>query len=87
MGLGGISIWQLLIILAIIVVLFGTSRLKNIGSDLGSAIRGFRNSMANGEKEDDAPAAPAASVHPAADANATAKPNPLDKDRDTAARS
>ena len=53
MGLGGISIWQLLIILAIVVMLFGTSRLRNIGSDLGSAIKGFRNSMsrdeANGE--------------------------------------
>ena len=47
MGLGGISIWQLLIILAIVVMLFGTSRLRNIGSDLGSAIKGFRNSMSN----------------------------------------
>ncbi len=45
MGLGGISIWQLLIILAIVVMLFGTSRLRNMGSDLGSAIRGFRDSM------------------------------------------
>ena len=42
MGLGGISIWQLLIILAIVVMLFGTSRLRNIGGDLGSAIKGFR---------------------------------------------
>ena len=45
MGLGGISIWQLLIILAIVVMLFGTSRLKNIGSDLGGAIKGFKKSM------------------------------------------
>lgn len=45
MGLGGISIWQLLIILAIVVMLFGTSRLKNLGSDLGSAIKGFKSSM------------------------------------------
>ena len=51
MGLGGISIWQLLIILAIIVMLFGTSRLRNIGSDLGSAIKGFRNSMSKDEAE------------------------------------
>ena len=51
MGLGGISIWQLLIILAIVVMLFGTSRLRNIGSDLGSAIKGFRNSMSNDEAE------------------------------------
>lgn len=45
MGLGGISVWQLLIILAIVVMLFGTSRLRNLGGDLGSAIRGFRDSM------------------------------------------
>ena len=51
MGLGGISIWQLLIILAIVVMLFGTSRLRNIGIDLGSAIRGFRNSMSKDEAE------------------------------------
>ena len=51
MGLGGISIWQLLIILAIIVMLFGTSRLRNIGPDLGSAIKGFRDSMAKDKAE------------------------------------
>ena len=53
MGLGGISIWQLLIILAIIVMVFGTSRLRNIGSDLGSAIKGFRNSMSKDEADSD----------------------------------
>ena len=52
MGLGGISIWQLLIILAIVVMLFGTKRLRNIGGDLGEAIKGFRNSM-NDDKKDD----------------------------------
>lgn len=45
MGLGGISIWQLLIILAIVVMLFGTKRLRTMGGDLGSAIKGFRKSM------------------------------------------
>lgn len=50
MGLGGISIWQLLIILAIVVMLFGTKRLRNIGGDLGAAIKGFRNSMSNDEE-------------------------------------
>ena len=45
MGIGGISIWQLLIILAIVVMLFGTKRLRGLGSDLGSAIKGFRKSM------------------------------------------
>ena len=42
MGLGGISLWQLLIILVIVILLFGTKRLKNLGSDLGSAIKGFK---------------------------------------------
>lgn len=45
MGIGGFSIWELLIVLAIILLLFGTKRLRNIGSDLGSAIKGFRNSI------------------------------------------
>jgi len=47
MGLGGISIWQLLIILAIVVMLFGTKRLRGMGGDLGEAIKGFRKSMGN----------------------------------------
>lgn len=51
MGLGGISIWQLLIILAIVVLLFGTKRLKNIGGDLGSAIKGFKKSIAEEDKD------------------------------------
>jgi len=49
MGLGGISIWQLLIILAIVVMLFGTKRLRTLGSDLGSAVKGFRSSMQDDE--------------------------------------
>jgi sec-independent protein translocase protein TatA len=52
MGLGGISIWQLLIILAIVALLFGTGRLRNIGSDLGGAIKGFKKSMSDEEKKD-----------------------------------
>ena len=51
MGLGGISIWQLLIILAIVVMLFGTKRLRTLGSDLGSAVKGFRSSMQEEPKE------------------------------------
>ena len=45
----GISIWQLLIILLIVVVLFGTKKLRNIGGDLGGAIKNFRQSMREGE--------------------------------------
>ncbi len=47
----GISIWQLLIILAIVLVLFGAKRLRNVGSDLGGAIKGFKQSMREGEEE------------------------------------
>lgn len=49
MGIGGISIWQLLIILLIIVLLFGTKKLRNIGSDLGGAIKSFRKAVREGE--------------------------------------
>ncbi len=45
MGIGGISVWQLLIILAIVIMLFGTKRLRTLGGDLGSAVKGFRKSM------------------------------------------
>ncbi|MGM0480311.1 MAG: twin-arginine translocase TatA/TatE family subunit [Pseudomonadota bacterium] len=41
----GISPWQLLILLAIVVLLFGTKRLRNMGSDVGSAVKGFKKSM------------------------------------------
>lgn len=50
MGIGGISAWQLLIILLIVVMLFGTKRLRSLGGDLGSAIKGFRNSMKNDDE-------------------------------------
>ncbi len=49
--LGGISIWQLLIILAIVIMIFGTKKLRNMGGDLGGAVRGFKNAM--NEKSDE----------------------------------
>ncbi|HEX6999400.1 MAG TPA: twin-arginine translocase TatA/TatE family subunit [Gammaproteobacteria bacterium] len=51
MGLGGVSIWQLLIILLIVVLIFGTKRLKTLGGDLGSALKSFRQAM---DKDDEA---------------------------------
>ncbi len=56
MGLGGISIWQLLIILAIVILLFGTKRLRNFGGDLGNAVKGFRKAMDNNDQENEDPA-------------------------------
>lgn len=45
MGIGGIGVWQLLIILVIVLLLFGTKRLKGLGGDLGSAIKGFKKAV------------------------------------------
>ena len=53
MGLGGISIWQLLIVLAIIILLFGTKKLRSLGGDLGSAIKSFKQSVSEGEDKSD----------------------------------
>jgi sec-independent protein translocase protein TatA len=47
MGISGIGIWQLLIILMIVIMLFGSKRLGSLGSDLGTAIKGFRKNVGN----------------------------------------
>ncbi|MGC6693332.1 Sec-independent protein translocase subunit TatA [Burkholderia pseudomallei] len=62
--MGGISIWQLLIIAVIVVLLFGTKKLGSIGSDLGASIKGFRNAMGDDERKQD---------HTSQDADVTAK--------------
>ena len=49
----GISIWQLAIVLGIVVLLFGTKKLRNIGGDMGSAINSFKKAMKDGEKDAD----------------------------------
>jgi sec-independent protein translocase protein TatA len=54
MGLGGISIWQLLIVLVIVVLIFGTKRLGSLGKDLGGAVKSFRGAMDDADKEPDA---------------------------------
>jgi len=50
MGIGGISIGSLLLILVIVMVIFGTKRIRNIGEDLGSAMRSFRKGLREDEK-------------------------------------
>ena len=47
MGFGGISIWQLVIVLGIIILLFGTKKLRNLGGDVGSAVKGFKKAMSD----------------------------------------
>ncbi|MCP5151365.1 MAG: Sec-independent protein translocase subunit TatA [Ectothiorhodospiraceae bacterium] len=49
----GISIWQLMIVLVIVLLLFGTKKLRNLGTDLGSAVRGFRSAVKDGAEAAD----------------------------------
>ena len=48
----GISIWQLLILLAVVILIFGTKKLKNVGGDLGSAIKSFKSAVKEGDAGD-----------------------------------
>ena len=50
--MGGISIWQLLIIAVIVVLLFGTKKLGSIGSDLGASIKGFKKAISDDDDKD-----------------------------------
>ncbi|QIM67959.1 Sec-independent protein translocase subunit TatA [Basfia succiniciproducens] len=50
--MGGISIWQLLIIVAIIVLLFGTKKLRTLGTDLGESVKGFKKAMNEDDPKD-----------------------------------
>ena len=60
--MGSFSIWHWLIVLLIVVMVFGTKKLKNMGSDLGSAVKGFKDGMKDGASDAPAPtAAPAPS--------------------------
>ena len=55
--MGSFSIWHWLIVLLVVVVIFGTKKLRNIGSDLGGAVRGFKEGMKGANDEADATAA------------------------------
>ena len=49
--MGSFSIWHWLIVLVIVLVIFGTKKLKNVGSDLGSAVKGFKDGMKSGDEQ------------------------------------
>ena len=55
--MGSFSIWHWLIVLLIVVMIFGTKKLKNMGSDLGGAVKGFKDGMKDGAAEADKPVA------------------------------
>jgi sec-independent protein translocase protein TatA len=82
--MGGLSLWHWLIVLVIVVLVFGTKRLKNVGQDLGEAVKGFKKGM---HEDDDKPAAPPQALPPASppqDAAATptaTRPEDDDNDR------
>ena len=70
--MGSFSIWHWLIVLLVVVVIFGTKKLRNIGSDLGGAVKGFKDGMKTGGENAEADAAQAQQVTAAkrtADAN------------------
>ncbi|HLO96449.1 MAG TPA: Sec-independent protein translocase subunit TatA [Burkholderiaceae bacterium] len=52
--MGGLSIWHWLIVLVVVIAVFGTKKLRNVGSDLGAAVKGFKDGMKDGSS--DAPA-------------------------------
>jgi sec-independent protein translocase protein TatA len=64
--MGSFSIWHWLIVLLIVVMVFGTKKLKNIGSDLGGAVKGFKDGMKEGSTSEEKPAAQVA-AQPAAE--------------------
>jgi sec-independent protein translocase protein TatA len=56
--MGSLSIWHWLIVLLVVMLVFGTGKLKNIGRDLGGAIKGFKEGMKEGTESTPPPAAP-----------------------------
>ncbi len=60
--MGSFSIWQWLIVLLVVVLIFGTKKLKNMGSDLGSAVKGFKDGMKTGGETAADPVGPAQQV-------------------------
>jgi sec-independent protein translocase protein TatA len=60
--MGSFSVWHWLIVLLIVVLIFGTKKLKNIGSDLGGAVKGFKDGVRDGTASPADPAAPTAQV-------------------------
>jgi sec-independent protein translocase protein TatA len=71
--MGSFSVWHWLIVLLIVVLVFGTKKLKNMGSDLGGAVKGFKDGMRDGS------AAPETPVPPAGQVTASQQPPAADK--------
>jgi sec-independent protein translocase protein TatA len=72
--MGSISIWHWLIVLVVVVLIFGTKKLKNVGSDLGAAVKGFKDGVKDGTSSADQPVPPSQQVT----SNKTADANTVD---------
>jgi sec-independent protein translocase protein TatA len=77
--MGSFSIWHWLIVLVVVVLIFGTKKLKNVGSDLGSAVKGFKDGVKDGTSSADAAAAAQQQVA----TNKTADANTVDVEAKT----
>jgi sec-independent protein translocase protein TatA len=60
--MGSFSIWHWLIVLVIVMLIFGTKKLRNIGQDLGGAVKGFKEGMKEGDQEASKPASPSSQL-------------------------
>ena len=61
--MGSMSIWHWVIVLVVVVLLFGTKKLGNVGSDIGKAVKGFKDGVKGDEEKHAADAAPGATTH------------------------
>ncbi|MAD44524.1 MAG: twin-arginine translocase subunit TatA [Oceanospirillaceae bacterium] len=82
--LGGISIWQLLIILAIVIMIFGTKKLRSLGGDLGGAIKSFKKAVNEDDSKKDEDGAPAEKLEHKEGEQADAEFKTQNKDQDKA---
>jgi sec-independent protein translocase protein TatA len=76
--MGSFSIWHWLVVLLIVVLVFGTKKLKNMGSDLGGAVKGFKDGMKDGSAREDGPPAQVSAT-----TNKTTDPNTVDVETKT----
>jgi sec-independent protein translocase protein TatA len=77
--MGSFSIWHWLIVLVVVIAIFGTKKLRNVGSDLGAAVKGFKDGVKDGTTSEDHPVAPPQQVT----ASKVNDPNTVDVDAKT----
>ena len=81
--MGSFSIWHWLIVLLVVVLIFGTKKLKNIGSDLGGAVKGFKDGMKTGSEADNNANAPVPPSQQVGQTPAARDPNTVDVEAKT----